>query len=319
MSSSMTPLADDVAIESFEIWSTSAVLGVTDPSQLSAARSILNGCLLSTERAASRFHEGTEIISLNAAAGMGPVPVSAVLFDLVEVAIDAARMTSGACDPTVADAVLAQGYDDDFDLLPEDRDLPRAVRVPGTAGITLDRATSTISLPLDVHLDLGATAKARTADLAALAIAEQLGCGALVDLGGDLRIAGPVPHGGWRIGITDQARTLTTNSVAETVAVTAGGIASSSSRVRTWRAGGMERHHVIDPATGESANTPWRMVSIAAATATEANALSTAALVWGDEALFELPQRNIAARLVRHDGTIERVGGWPEPIAEDRS
>ena len=221
MTVSSTPVDEDCALERFEIWSTSAVLGVTDPSKLALAREILDASLLDTERAASRFHDGSEITSLNAAAGMGPVQVSSVLFDLIDVAIEAAQSTKGACDPTVADAVIAQGYDDDFDQLPDDRDAPRPVRVPGTEGIIIDPVASTVSLPLDVHLDLGATAKARTADLAATAIAEQLGCGALIDLGGDLRLAGAPPLGGWRIGITEQARSVTPVAVAETIAVAA--------------------------------------------------------------------------------------------------
>lgn len=319
MTSTSHKAAEDCALETFEVWSTSAVLGVTEPSKLAAARRLLDAALDATEQAASRFRTGTEILALNAAAGTGPVEVSPTLLDLVAVALDASLATGGACDPTVADAVIAQGYDGDYDQLAADRDAPTPVVVPGIGGIVIDIEASTISLPPGVHLDLGATAKARTADVAASTITSTLGCGALVDLGGDLSIAGACPLGGWRIGITEQARTVDVDSVAETVAVTAGGIASSSSTVRTWRAGGVVRHHVIDPSTGASAQTPWRLVTIAAPTATEANALATAAIVWGEDALFELPQRNIAGRLLRLDGTLERVGGWPSPLEEASS
>ena len=58
------------------------------------------------------------------------------------------------------------------------------------------------------------------------------------------------------------------------------------------------------------------MVTISAGTCVEANAFSTAAIVWGEDALFEIPQRSLVARLVRHDGTIERLGGWPLPETE---
>ena len=58
------------------------------------------------------------------------------------------------------------------------------------------------------------------------------------------------------------------------------------------------------------------MVTVAASTCVIANSLSTAALVWGEEALFELPQRSVAARLVRVDGGVERVGAWPDPIGQ---
>jgi hypothetical protein len=34
--------------------------------------------------------------------------------------------------------------------------------------------------------------------------------------------------------------------------------------------------------------------------------------VWGEDALFEIPQLGAAGRLVRPDGTAELVGGWPD-------
>ncbi len=309
-----TPAPDAPAFERFSIWGTSALVGVTDPSLLASARTILDEVLHDVERAASRFHEGTEILSLNAAAGSGPVSVSPLLFDLIAHAVWAANFTDGACDPTVGDALIALGYDRDFDALGEaEGEAPGlASPAPGIGGIILDAAASTVSLPHDVHLDLGSTAKARTSDLAAERIAETLGTGVLVDLGGDLRIAGPIPDGGWSVGIVESTRD-DDSPLAEVVAVHGGGVASSSNGVRRWRRGGAEFHHVIDPATGQSAPEVFRLVTVGAGTCVEANALSTAALVWGEDALFELPQRSVYGRLVRVDGTVERVGGWPEP------
>ena len=95
-----------------------------------------------------------------------------------------------------------------------------------------------------------------------------------------------------------------------------GGVASSSNAVRRWATTEGVQHHIIDPATGRPAEPVFRLVTVAARTCVEANALSTAAMVWGEEALFELPQRSAAARLVREDDTVERIGGWPEPAEE---
>ena len=307
-------------VESFSVWGTSALVMTMDANALGAARKILDGVLAEVEQAASRFREGTEILSLNAAAGMGPVVVTPMLFDLVAHAIFAANLSDGACDPTVADSLLALGYDQDFDSLGnaelQSRALGPVSPAPGVSGIVLDESASTISLPSNVHLDLGSTAKARAADLAAAAIYEQTGSGCLVDLGGDLRICGPVPVGGWAIGIVESTRTHSDDDVQETIGVNGGGVASSSNAVRHWKRGDQDLHHVIDPATGWPAKRIFRLITVAAPTCVEANALSTAALVWGEDALFELPQRSIAARLVREDGTVERVGGWPEPIKE---
>ena len=96
------------------------------------------------------------------------------------------------------------------------------------------------------------------------------------------------------------------------MAIHQGGLASSSSSVRTWKAGDRPVHHIIDPRTGDCASTFWTLVSAAGASCVEANALSTAALIWGDQAVRHLLRFNQAVRLVRHDGRIFSVGGWPE-------
>ena len=321
------------AFDRFAIWGTSAVLGVTNPAALVEARTILDAELELIEGAASRFRDGTEILRLNRQAGLGPIEVSPILLDLICCALAADADTTGACDPTVADALIALGYDRDFDQLVDGAPLLAAVPAPGTSGIIVDTEASTVELPADVHLDLGATAKARAADRAAAAIAAALDCGVLVDLGGDLRTAGTPPLGGWQIGITTEARSGRTDRIDEVISVTSGAIAattrralvrrslvtwcaSSSTAVRTWQRGAQSAHHVIDPATGWPAERIWSMVTVAASTCVIANSLSTAALVWGEEALFELPQRSVAARLVRVDGGVERVGAWPDPIGQ---
>jgi thiamine biosynthesis lipoprotein len=309
-------LCGEPAFDRFSIWGTSAVLGVCDPAALAPARARLDEILAAIEQAASRFRPGTEIIALNHAAGTGAIEVSAMLLGLVSDALAASVATGGAFDPTVAEALVALGYDRDFDDLASDQgpiDLRELRPAPGINGITVDPASSTVELPIGVHLDLGATAKARAADLGAEELAAQFHTGVLVDLGGDLRVAGSAPVGGWHIGIVPSARTHDLDRVEEVIALSAGAVASSSSAVRTWARGTTAVHHIVDPATGASATPALSLVTVAAATCVEANALSTAGIVWGEEALFELPQRSVAARLARPDGTVERIGGWPEP------
>jgi len=130
-------------------------------------------------------------------------------------------------------------------------------------------------------------------------------------IGGDLRVAGQAPDAGWHIGIVTSARTHALDEVHETVALHTGAIASSSTAVRRWQRGSTSVHHIVDPFSGQSATEVFTLVTVVAPTCVEANALSTASLVWGEEALFELPQRADAARLVRREGAVERVGAWP--------
>jgi thiamine biosynthesis lipoprotein len=71
-------------------------------------------------------------------------------------------------------------------------------------------------------------------------------------------------------------------------------------------------HHIVDPATGNSAAAYWRAVSVAADSCEDANIASTAAVILGPDAPDWLTARGYPARLVRNDGDVSFVGGWPE-------
>jgi thiamine biosynthesis lipoprotein len=102
----------------------------------------------------------------------------------------------------------------------------------------------------------------------------------------------------------------------ETVLVTTGALATSSTAVRRWQRGAETVHHILDPATGGPAAGPWQTVSVAAATCVDANTAATAAIVRGEGAVAWLEHLGLPARLWRTDGSVERVAGWPEPARE---
>jgi thiamine biosynthesis lipoprotein len=162
-------------------------------------------------------------------------------------------------------------------------------------------------------VDLGATAKARTADRAAAAISHRTGSGCLVSLGGDLAVAGPAPAGGWRIRVEDVAGDPAAPPTGPSTVVTIrdGGLATSSTRARRWRRGGLDLHHVLDPRTGLPPEPVWRTVSVAAGTCVDANTVSTAAIVRGRRVWPWLRSVGLPARLVGEDGDVVTVGGWP--------
>jgi thiamine biosynthesis lipoprotein len=95
------------------------------------------------------------------------------------------------------------------------------------------------------------------------------------------------------------------------VSIEAGGLASSSTTVRAWRRGGRCLHHIVDPTTGDCASDHWRLVTTAGSSCVEANAFSTAAVVWGESAPDRLERLDVPARFVRHDGVVTAVGRWP--------
>ena len=238
--------------------------------------------------------------------------MSPLLFEAIEVALGAARRTGGAVDPTVGNAIAALGYDADLgEVLSRPPAPPQALgTVAGFAHVQTDPIDRSVRIPRGVRLDLGATAKALAADHAAASIARHLGHGALVSLGGDVAVAGSAPSGGWAVGIAQESSTPV-DEVDQVVAITHGGLASSATTVRSWKSGDRTVHHIVDPRTGDCADPYWVLVSAAGPSCVEANVATTAAIVWGADALDRLPLFGLAARLVRFDGALFTVGGWP--------
>ncbi|HTZ43659.1 MAG TPA: FAD:protein FMN transferase [Jatrophihabitans sp.] len=287
-------------------WSCLVRLVVADPAALEPAALHLRTLMGRIERAASRFRPGSELSRANALAGR-PVPVSPLLVGLVETALAAARQSDGALDPTIGRDLVRLGYDRDIgEVLAGpvgDTGAPTA-RPANWRDVRLDRASGLLTVPAGTALDLGATAKAQTADRAAAELGARYGCPVLVELGGDLAVAGDKSD--WQVTIAEQAGTG-----GQQISLHAGGLATSTTTVRRWLAGDRPVHHIVDPRTGEPAGGRWRTVTVAAPSAVAANTCSTAAVVLGDAAEDWLAGQRVAARLVGQDGDVRTIGGWP--------
>lgn len=288
-------------------WSCRVRLTVTDAHALEPARRHLVELMDDVEACASRFVASSDLSRVNASAGR-LVPVARRTVALVDVALDAAAQTDGLVDPTIGSHVVHAGYRDDIAAVRDrlvvtgDRPMPRRA---DWQRVEVDHELSRVGVPSGMALDLGAICKAWTADVAAHAIAASLGTGVLVEIGGDVAVAGrrAVP---WQVLVSEQA-----GQRGEQVGLTSGGLATSSTAARRWRTPAGPAHHIVDPRTGEPAQGPWRTATVWAATAVAANTASTAAIVLGDDAPAFLAQLGLPARLVDHHGDVRTVGVWP--------
>ena len=260
----------------------------------------------------SRFLPDSELSRVNAAAG-SPCIVSADTFELIDRLVDGWWATAGRFDPTVHDSMLRIGYTrswpfteartalDEMDH--ELNDVPS----PGCADITLDRRSRMVWLPLGVHLDPGGLGKGFAADLVAEELIEDGADGALVDLGGDIRVVGVSPTGGsWCIAVEHPTRHDATIAIVET---NGGGIATTSRGKRRWNSDTAALHHVVDPSTGRPATHRWTSATALAPSAAAAEIGAKVAFIDGstDDAPAVL-----AALLADADGRLEIIGEHPE-------
>jgi thiamine biosynthesis lipoprotein len=279
-------------------------LVVADPDARDAAARELTALLALVDRTASRFRPDSALSRANANAGR-PTAVPTLLVEFVRAALEAAAVTGGIVDPTVGLAMQRIGYDRDIRAVTDSSEpiQPRPARA-SWHDVVLDGEADLLTVPAGTALDLGATAKAHLADLAALVLSRRHRTGALVEIGGDLAVHGNAP--GWNVLVAERE-----GAAGQLVVMRHGGLATSTTTVRRWRRAGQAVHHIVDPATGAPANGRWRTVTVHAQSALAANTASTAAIVLGDAALDWLIARRLAARLVAGDGTVVATPWWP--------
>ena len=227
----------------------------------------------------SRFIDTSDISRINQHPDTW-IPVTADTIRLIDTMRLAARATGCRFDPTRLHELLSIGYTTSID---DPMRFTIAVEGPSTDGtlddIDIDRAASAVRAPTALALDPGGIGKGFAADIVVTELLATGTAGALVSIGGDIAAAGlPPTDRGWPVNVDDPHEPGRTRT---TLGVDAGGIATSSTRSRRWMDHGLERHHVIDPATGADSHTDLASVTVIAGAGWLAEAHATAALLCG--------------------------------------
>ena len=301
------------AVSAWTVWGVEASLAVDNPAVVAEAEGLVRTVVARIDEACSRFRPDSEVMRLQPVLAEG-TQVSPLLAFLVERALDAARWSDGDVDPTLGTYLASLGYDRD---IAEVRLGPAGTGVPAVTGALPGRQTPgwqrvdltgrRLTVPAALRLDLGATAKAVAADRAAALVRDELGCGVMVVLGGDLATAGPEPDGGWQVLVEDLP-----GDPWQQVSLRAGqAMATSSTQKRRWNHDGREMHHILDPRFGLPAEPVWRSVTVAASSCLVANTWSTAGIVRGFDAVESFERMGIAGRLIDRQGRVVTTGGWP--------
>jgi len=231
------------------------------------------------ERRWSRFRADSEITRLNARPGL-PTGLSTDSYLLVERAVAGWRWTSGLYDPTVLHAIEDAGYDRSFEQIGGATADRRASATPGCSRMILDPHLRTVTLPADAGFDPGGIGKGLATDLVVALLIAEGADGACVNLGGDGRVAGEPPPGGWRVGVGNP---YGDDEVIAVLTLTDHGIATSSRLVRRWTANGAVRHHLLDPRTGDQVDNGTDTVTVIEREAWMAEVLSKAVFVGGPD------------------------------------
>ncbi len=250
------------------------------------------------EQALSRFREDSELSRLNRSQG-ADWGASPLLWEVFQAALDAEKRSGGLVTPLVLEAVLSAGYTTSFEkMMPASaagRETP-ARPVPPVSCVENNPANRSIRLPQGTRLDFGGVAKGWAAHQAMRRL--ELYSPALVDAGGDIAVSGlQRDKQPWVIGVADP---FEPGSDLMILQVRRCGVATSGRDRRAWQHAGRRKHHIIDPRTGQPAETDVLTATVIAPDVLQAETAAKTALILGSQAgLAWLEARpNLAGLLV---------------------
>ncbi len=283
------------------------VVGAASDAEAERAVQRAFGWFAGVESACSRFDPRSEVARLSAAVGVA-VPVSPLVFEVLQLALAVAEASDGTFDPTVGARLEAVGFDRNHRT--GERVVSGIAPAPaGAAGVgghrdvVLDAAAQTVTLRRPLVIDLGGIAKGFAIDLAACELAAFPG--SVVNAGGDLFLRGRSAEGTpWRVGVRHPREAGALVDVLEPRDDVGAGLAvcTSGDYERIAAGGG----HIVDPRSGDAPARPVVSATVVAPTAALADALGTAATVLGPErGLALLVAEGVDGMLV----TLDRASG----------
>jgi thiamine biosynthesis lipoprotein len=246
----------------------------------------------SFEKRLSRFDPNSELSKLNAHAELEAFKASPILLDALEVALLAAQATGGLYDPTVLTSLEKAGYDRSFEQIERPAPLQPGFMAPASfsssqpawravtfRSIQINRPRREIYKPIGIRLDLGGMGKGWTVDRAADHLQ---GLGPfLLNAGGDIfGYHSPPGQKGWPI---DLVHPLNSELSIARVQLHHRALATSTIAKRRWLHQGRAMHHLIDPRTGQPAQTDALSVSVVADRTVLAEIYAKVALILGAE------------------------------------
>jgi thiamine biosynthesis lipoprotein len=270
----------------------------------------------------SDYDPESELSRLGQQSGSGQaVPVSTVLWTVLDRSQDLATRTDGAFDVTIGPLVNLWRRCRRKQELPSKELLAEMRARVGYRSMRLDPARHTVELlKPDMRLDVGAIAKGYAADEALRILATHGITRALAAASGDIAAGDPPPgEPGWKVqvpALADQP-----NAAPEILLLAHRAVSTSGDTYQYVDIGGVRYSHIVDPRTGLGL-TDRSLVTVVAPNGLTADGLDTAIDVYGWPRSAELLRAYpgaVARGLRMHDGKTETwtSPGWSDlPLAK---
>jgi len=229
----------------------------------------------------------SDIVRLNAAAGVKPVPVSAETLEVLGLAKQLSELTSGKFDITFGALSDVWKFDhDQDDTIPSAAQIAARLPLIDYRKLVVDAQAGTAYLEKKgMRAHLGGIGKGYAVDRG-VAMLKQAGLKDFsVQAGGDLYVAGKRGDRSWRLGIADPR--AANGEIFAKVELSDSTFSTSGDYERAFVKNGVRYHHIMDPATGQPGRL-CRSVTIVTKKAVVAEGLSKGVFLLGPEAGIRL-------------------------------
>ena len=280
-----------------------------------AAKTFIDEC----EQRFSRFLPASELSDLNRSAGNW-IQVSDDLLDMLQRSLKYYADTHGIFDPSILSDLKRIGYDRSMDEIRNNgvgsvADISNPISRAAFHEIDFDLTKNRVRLPRGMEIDLGGIAKGWIVEKAAQLLNQYVDtCG--VSAGGDILFIGrPLDGMDWDVYLEDPRSP--TKSLAQ-LHLPCGAVATSSIMKRTWAQGEKTRHHLIDPRSGEPAETDWLSVTVIAPDVITAEVYAKALLIAGEKEIPDLfgTRRDLTFIAVDAQGNLSGSANYKEYMYE---
>jgi thiamine biosynthesis lipoprotein len=256
----------------------------------------------------STYREDSEISRFNAREPNSWVTTSPAFFHVLTTALDVGKRSEGAYDVTVAPLVNLWGFGPGpaTSQRPDNAAIAAARERVGQQHLRMDNQNFSVLKETALSLDFSSLAKGYAVDELAKWLLDHGIERFMVEVGGELRLAGMSGRGDpWRIGIEqpdDSGR-----AVAATLQLTNVGMATSGDYRNYFEVDGRRYSHLIDPRTGYPVAHDLVSVTVVHPDCMLADAWATALTVLGAEQAMSVAQaQGLAVYFIRRvdDGFV---------------
>lgn len=223
-------------------------------------------------------------------------------------AAEVSESTGGLFDITISQIMDLWGFRSDKYKVPDAQELAALLAEVDYRKVELGE--DTVTLPVDIKIDLGGIAKGFAADRVMEIFKKHGVTSGIITLGGNVQALGQHPEGRpWNVAIADPYepdKTFASIQIEDCAAVTSGGYQ------RYFVENGVTYHHIIDPRTGYPADSGLVSVTIVSPDGTLADGLSTSLFIMGLENASEYWRQHsnqFEAVFVTADETTYVTGG----------